>query len=135
MRVAQPLQSAKETVMNRILGLCLLAALTISAFAQERSAAGSWTGGIGMPGADLLVIVQLREKDDHSWSGTIDIPMQNMQGLNLTSIKVDGPSISFAVAGIADEPSFKGTLSADGNTISGDFIQGKFTVPFKLKRS
>ena len=38
------------------------------------------------------------------------------------------------MANVPGTPTFKGTLAADGATISGDFSQGGGSIPFKLTR-
>jgi len=65
--------------MKMTRGLCVLLAVslyTLSTAAQNRNAAGTWDGTIATPGAELRVIVSLQQKEDRSWSGTVDIPMQ-----------------------------------------------------------
>ena len=97
------------------------------------AAVGHWEGVISLPGQELKVVVDLASANG-AWSGSIDIPAQGAQDLPLGEVKVEGPSISFVIPGIPGRPSFKGTLSADGNGISGDFSQGGQTFPFKLER-
>ena len=114
---------------------CILAFGLLSAPAQTHSAAGVWDGAISTPGADLHVIVTLQQKDDKSWSGAIDIPMQNAKAIPLTKIAIDGASVAFSIPGAPGDPTFTGKLSDDGQTISGDFTQGPGKFPFKLERS
>jgi pimeloyl-ACP methyl ester carboxylesterase len=108
---------------------------SVSASAQTRSAVGVWEGSISTPGAGLRVIVTLQQKDDRSWSGAIDIPMQNAKAIPLIKIAIDGASVAFSLPGAPGDPTFTGKLSDDGATISGDFTQGPGKFLFKLERS
>src|SRR5262245_41569228 len=65
--------------MRRFFILLAVAACALSAVAQNRTAAGAWNGGISTPGVELSVIVNLQQKEDHSWTGTIDIPMPSCE--------------------------------------------------------
>ena len=121
--------------MRRFFILLAVAACALSAVAQNRTAAGAWNGSISTPGVELSVIVNLQQKEDHSWTGTIDIPMQGAKGLALTDIAVEGKSVSFSITGVPGNPTFKGMLADDGRTIAGDFSQGPAKFPFKLTRS
>ena len=123
--------------MKMTRGLCVLLAISLYALstaAQNQTASGTWDGTIATPGAELRVIVSLQQKEDHSWAGTIYIPMQGAKALPLTNIAVDGASVSFSITGVPGNPTFKGTLAEDGGTIAGDFSQGPAKFPFKLTR-
>jgi len=118
-----------------LISVFLLARIPFGVVAQSRTAAGVWNGAISLPGAELIVSVNLQQKDDGGWTGTIDIPMQNAKGLPLSNIAIEGASISFSIAGVPGDPTFKGKLSEDGSAISGDFTQGPGKFMFKLTRS
>lgn len=120
-----------------VLSFALFATMicTASAVAQNRATAGVWNGAISLLGTELLVSENLQQKDDGTWSGTIDIPAQNAKGLPLSNIAIETASISFSIAGIPGNPSFKGKLSEDANTISGDYTNAFGKVTFKLTRS
>ena len=102
------------------------------ASAQERTAA-HWEGAIQTPGAALQVTVDLAMEDD-AWKGAIDIPAQGAQDLPLAGIAVNGDSVRFSIQNVPGNPTFSGTLSADGAVLSGDFTQGGQTFPFRLER-
>ena len=121
--------------MGRFFILLVVSASALSAVAQSQTAAGTWNGGISTPGVELSVSVNLQPKEDHSWTGTIDIPMQGAKGPVLTNITVEGTSISFSINGVPGNPTFKGILADDGRTIAGDFSQGPAKFPFKLTRN
>jgi len=119
-------------------GLTFLAALVgASGFlaGQEASTpAGHWEGAIVVPGGELGINVDLM-LEDGVWAGDISIPMQNTEDFALSGVSVEGSQVSFSMAGVPGDPTFKGTLSEDGKTISGTFTQGGQALEFRLARS
>lgn len=116
----------------------LVAALIVSSgVASSQTPAGPsghWEGAIQVPGQELKIEIDLAGAGE-KWEGTITIPAQGLKGLPLSAIAVKGDSVSFAIPGIPGEPQFKGTLSKDAKTLSGDFMQGGGTVPFTIART
>ena len=110
----------------------LVAAPAVSA--QTPSASGHWTGVLDTPAQPLDVEVDLKPGTPPAWVGTISIPAQNLKAFPLSSIEVQGTSVSFVMANVPGTPTFKGTLAADGATISGDFSQGGGSIPFRMTR-
>lgn len=102
--------------------------------AEAASAAGKWQGAIRLPGAELVIDVDLQE-DAGTWNGDISIPAQGAKDLALTNVTLRGEDVSFDLPGIAGEPSFRGRLSPSGDQIAGDFAQGGQTFRFELKRA
>ena len=56
-------------------------------------------------------------------------------GLPLASVTVDGRSVSLEIKTGAGGEAFKGALSADGRSLSGDFLVSVYSVPFSLTRT
>jgi hypothetical protein len=112
--------------------LCLLAA-GIPMWAQD-GCRGHWSGSVEVPQHSLGMEVDL-DKATAGWVGAISIPAQNATGIPLDSISfVDGKCV-FRIKNVPGEPTFKGSLSADGKTMSGDFVQGTGSFPFKFTRT
>ena len=109
----------------------LLVIFSLSAFAADP--AGRWKGAIEIPGSRLEVEVDL-ESSAGAWKGDITIPAQGARDLPLEAVAVEGSQASFRIAGVPGEPTFKGELSSDGNTLSGSFTQGGQSFPFSLSR-
>jgi CubicO group peptidase (beta-lactamase class C family) len=101
--------------------------------AREATAEGQWAGAVQTPGGGLEVTVDLEETAD-GWRGQIDIPAQGAEDLDLAGVAVDGDSVRFSIPGTPGDPTFRGTLSDDGEVLSGDFSQGGQTFPFELER-
>ena len=99
------------------------------------TAAGQWKGAIDTPGTALEVIVDLSQDAAGAWQGDVDIPLQGAKDLPLTGFTVDGAAVRFTISGIPGDPTFRGTLSADGATLAGDFNQAGATLPFHLART
>ncbi|HBL27047.1 MAG TPA: serine hydrolase [Acidobacteria bacterium] len=95
---------------------------------------GRWAGAIQIPGTELSVQIDLAPVEGGGWKGDIDIPLQNARDLPLTDFAVDGTSVTFKIGGIPGDPTFHGTLAADGSKLAGDFTQNGQTFPFQLER-
>ncbi len=126
---------ARSALDALLLALILaLAGTMIQAGAQEApNPAGHWDGTIQVPGQGLGINVDLAVEDG-AWSGDISIPVQQTEDFPLAGITVDGLRVSFKMAGVPGDPSFQGTLSADGGTLTGTFTQGGQSFPFNLER-
>jgi hypothetical protein len=96
--------------------------------------AGHWDGAIVVPGGELGINVDLMV-DAGTWSGDISIPLQQTQDFVLSEVSVTGNEVSFLMAGVPGDPIFKGTMSEDGETISGTFTQGGQAMTFRLTRA
>jgi len=117
-----------------ILGLGLLLYPSTILPVQSLSLAGHWHGTIEIPGMKLEVNLDFSFKPDGSWAGDITIPAQKAKDLPLSNISMSGKEVSFAIAGVPGNPTFKGIISDDGTKITGDFSQSGKTFPFILKR-
>ncbi|MPY90205.1 MAG: hypothetical protein GEU99_20055 [Luteitalea sp.] len=96
--------------------------------------AGHWEGAIEVPGQALEIEIDLAEAGE-TWEGTITIPVQGLKGVPLSDITVEGNAVSFAMKGPPGDPQFKGTVSEDAKSLSGEYSQGDATLPFALTRT
>jgi hypothetical protein len=116
---------------NRIfLGVLLMA----GALSAQDGLRGHWTGTIDNPDHPLAVEIDL-DKNASGWVGSISIPEQNATGIPLDAITFADGKCSFRIKGGPGDPTFTGTLSADGKTLPGDFAQGGQSFPLKLSRT
>jgi hypothetical protein len=99
--------------------------------AQTPTPAGHWVGTMSVQGKDLGLTMDIA-KGDTGWRGEAGIVEMNATGLELSPITVNGESVTFVMKGIPGDPTFKGTLSKDGKTMSGDFTQGPVSGTFSL---
>jgi hypothetical protein len=84
---------------------------------------------------ELKVLVDLALDSGGQWIGDIDIPQQGTKDLRLKGISVTGSAVAFELTAGPGQPTFKGKLSEDGKTISGDFVQAGNSFPFTLTRT
>ncbi len=107
--------------------------LLIPALVQVASTAptGHWAGTLQVPGMVMDFQVQLVE--GKPWRGTLTLREQHMVDHPLVDITVEEKRVSFRLKDIPGNPTFRGTLEADG-TIQGTFSQGGGSFPFQMKR-
>jgi hypothetical protein len=98
---------------------------------------GHWEGTIKASGTDVPVEIDLAKNSKGELAGTFGQPAQHLKGLPLAGVSVNDTAVAFQIKGAAPgDRVFKGTFSADGTTISGDFSSRQAgTVPFKLTRT
>jgi hypothetical protein len=116
----------------------LLHSTAPSLFAQTAAGpAGHWEGTIQASGMDVSVEIDLAKNSKGEMEGTFGQPAQRLKGLPLAGISVNGTAVAFQIKGpTPGDRVFKGTFSADGTTISGDFSSRQVgTVPFTLTRT
>jgi hypothetical protein len=101
------------------------------ALSAQSDMRGHWSGTITMPQGSLGMEVDL-DKTANGWIGSISIPMQGVTGIPLEQISFANRQGSFHLKGAPGDPSFSGTLSADGKTLDGNFSQGPTSLPLKL---
>lgn len=100
--------------------------------APAPSPEGLWQGVIVyQPGrAEVDIFVELAPLPDGRWAGTIDILPHGLQYQPLDEVSVEGSKVSFLyvrespTAGRLESP-FTGELSADGDAIRGEFVEGR----------
>lgn len=123
-----------RSVASAVFLAAALAAAPVQA-SQAPGAVGHWSGAIETPGQPLQIEVDLAPGLPPAWVGAISIAAQNLKGFPLTSVGVKDKAVTFVIPNAPGTPTFKGTLSADGTTIAGDFSQGGAVLPFKLTRT
>jgi len=94
--------------------------------------AGPWRGKILIAGAGLEIIVSLAAQEN-TWSGTIDVPIQNAAGIELHHIRVSPDAVYFEMLDGLRKATFDGQVQPDGS-ISGQFKQSGITGSFELTR-
>ena len=93
---------------------------------------GHWEGALSVQGKEVRLEVELVARSADKWEGSAGFPDMNAKGLMLSAIAVQGQAVTFAIKGVPGDPTFKGTLSKDSKTLSGDFIQGPVAGTFTL---
>ncbi len=96
---------------------------------------GHWAGAIEVPSGALQVEVDLAMVAGQL-TGTFSNPGEKLKGYPLSSATVDGRVVLLEIkTGGSGPQTFAGTLSADGQTLSGNFLISPYGMPFALKRT
>lgn len=97
--------------------------------------AGHWEGAIHAA-TDFAVAVDLATDETGKLGGTFSNAAQRIDGMPLWSASVEGRLVKLEIksAGPAIQ-TFDGRLSADGRTMTGQFLVDVYAVPFELKRT
>ncbi len=95
---------------------------------------GHWEGSITMPFGELRFELDLAPDAHGKWSGTLGVPDQKLKGFPLSSVTIDGTSVTFAVRG-GQGGTFRGSLSADGRSMAGSVSSPEGEAPFTLERT
>ena len=108
-----------------------VATLLLSTALAQDALLGDWQGAIG-PGTLGLGVTVHFTQGEGGLSGTIDIPAQGAQGLELEVADASDEGARFTIQGVPGDATFDGSVS--GDTLSGTFTQGGQTFPFTLSR-
>jgi hypothetical protein len=95
---------------------------------------GHWDGGIQTPEMSISIQVDLTRNSAGQLAGTISVPPQNLKGLPLVIESAEGRTINFRFKGAPGNRLFQGVIAEDCASISGDFIQSGYSMPFTLSR-
>jgi CubicO group peptidase (beta-lactamase class C family) len=95
---------------------------------------GQWKGNININETKLEIVVDFSQTEEGDYTGEIDIPLQGAKDLPLDSIRLAEPKVHFTMPDVPGNPMFEGNLSANADTISGDFFQGGQKFDFILIR-
>jgi hypothetical protein len=118
--------------MQRLRFVCLFIAGAILA-QTTADPSGHWEGAFEiMPDREVKFDVDLVRKGNGELGGTIGIREENVKGLPLLKVSLNGNTIHFHAR--ADQP-FSGVLSADGKWVRGKFTIEGFSVPFSMTRT
>ncbi|PWU06836.1 MAG: hypothetical protein C5B51_11440 [Terriglobia bacterium] len=96
---------------------------------------GHWQGNIQTPAQDIVIEIDLARNAAGEWTGTMSVPSQKLRNLVLGDFSTAGTALSFKVRGAAGERVFHGALSDGGKSLSGDYTQLGYTMPFSLTRT
>ncbi len=103
---------------------------------------GHWEGAIQVNNPNdgsvvqLSMDVDLAKTGNGDFEGAISIPQQNLKDRPLSNVAVAGQSVRFQIMlSDAGDNTFKGALSADGKSISGDLTHSGASLPFSLTRT
>lgn len=93
---------------------------------------GHWEGSVQIPGSELNFEIDLAKNGKGGLVGTFSSAPQHVKGLPFSKVEVQGRSVKFHAR---RDQSFSGVLSADGQSMLGDFSMAGYDLPFSLKRT
>jgi hypothetical protein len=137
------MRTAMRTVNRLLLVGALLLAPASSLFAQALvDPSGHWAGAIHVPpfnGAgsrEVAIEIDLARNAAGALTGTFAQPGQAIKALPLSTVAVDGRTVSFELKAMNGGGLFRGTV-ADTGSIAGEFVtsEGGYTIPFDLRRT
>jgi uncharacterized protein (TIGR03435 family) len=93
---------------------------------------GSWQGTLNIGPKSLRIVLQIA-RADKGWSAKMYSIDQGAQPINASSVSLDGSAFKCAVDMVGG--SYQGTLSSDGNVITGAWTQANGPQPLDLVRT
>ena len=119
-----------------LLSICALSALPGSALLAQ-NITGTWQGALKVNGpngsVEVRTVMKISRADDESLKGVFYSIDQGATPINVTSITLKGSAVKISITQL--NGTFEGTLSGDGNTISGKWTQGGPALPLNLVRA
>jgi fermentation-respiration switch protein FrsA (DUF1100 family) len=123
--------------MGGVVVLCCLAlVLPVHAESGEvkpPSLAGPWLGTLKVPPAtELRIVFNILANPDGSLAGTLDSLDQGATDIALGRVSLDKKQVVIEVAAVGGR--YEGTLSEDGSTIEGKWMQSGIALDLVMKR-
>ena len=98
---------------------------------EDERLVGSWRGELEVgDGVTLTLVFNITQDDAGALAGTMDSPDQGAVGIPLTSVSTEGDSVTFSIQAI--QGTYIGSLSEEGDQISGTWNQGPASLPLSL---
>ena len=98
---------------------------------EDEGLVGSWRGGLQVGGGvSLTIVFNISQDADGAFTGTMDSPDQGAIGIPLTSASIEGNSVTVSIE--AAQGTYTGTLSDEGDQLSGTWRQGPASLALTL---
>ena len=122
--------------MRRLL-LSIFALTALSGTALAQNITGTWQGTLRVTGpngsAELRMVLKVSRAADESLKGVLYSIDQNPAPINVAGMTLKGSALKMSITQL--NAAFDGTLSGDGNTITGNLTQGGGSMPLNLVRA
>jgi uncharacterized protein len=109
-------------VFARFSLLAALLTLLVSSGRAQTPITGDWKGTLSAGGNELHLIFHIAADKDGKLSATIDSVDQGENGIPVSAISLNGSKLSMTIDAV--HGTYKGTVSAAGDTIGGTWSQG-----------
>jgi hypothetical protein len=121
---------ASSTARRVAIALCLASSVILPASTQEKaSLVGSWLGELKIQSQSLRIVVNITGEEG-KLKATMDSPDQGAKGLPVSSIAIDGNSVTIESKPIG--AIYMGKLSPDGKRMTGTWNQRGIALPLDL---
>ncbi|HIF56593.1 MAG: alpha/beta fold hydrolase [bacterium] len=98
---------------------------------EDEGLVGSWRGGLQVGGGvSLTIVFNISQDAGGAFTGTMDSPDQGAVGIPLTSVSIEGNSVTVSIE--AAQGTYTGTLSDEGDQLSGIWNQGPASLALTL---
>ena len=101
---------------------------------QTVDPSGHWVGVVSLPEMMLQIEIDIGKSASGQTVATFGQPEQRIKGLPFSGITIDGRTVRLVLKSGPDSSTFEGTLSPDGQELSGTATQAGMTAPFSLGR-
>jgi alpha/beta hydrolase fold len=109
--------------LNRTTLWVYVLAILLAGSLHAQDITGKWQGTLAIPhGTPLRIVLQFMRDDNGTLKATFYSIDQAPEGYWADSITMQDPTVKFALRFV--QASYEGMLSADGNSITGTWIQG-----------
>ena len=119
-----------------LLSIFALSVLPGSALLAQ-NIAGTWQGALKANGpngsVELRIVIKISRADDESLKATLYSIDQNPTPINANSCTLKASSLKISISQL--NGTYAGTVSSDGNSISGTWSQGGPAIPLNLARA
>lgn len=113
-------------------GLLSLSPAMAWAAGSDPTLSGDWTGALAVrPGLAIPLVLHVIGSPGH-WAATLDSPRQGALGLRAQAITQQGRAVTIRFA--VPAAGYDATLSADGETLNGNWSQGAGVLPLTMQR-
>lgn len=112
-----------------VFAVAFLVWIPFVAFGQDIT--GTWNGELNIQTVKLKLVFHI-QKTVNGYNATMDSPNQGAKGIQATSVSFKNRTLKIVVANIG--LSYEGTLSAEGEIITGKFKQNTLELPLKLMK-
>jgi pimeloyl-ACP methyl ester carboxylesterase len=102
-----------------IAALTFCSALVVSA----QDLTGDWQGTLQGPNGELRVVLRIEDSASGGWKVTEFTPDQGSNGMVADDVALEGSTLDVTFARI--NGSYRGTISGDGTSIEGNWVQGR----------
>ena len=118
--------------MKTLLRLIVIAGMFSAATAHAQSVAGTWQGTLNV-GKELRIVIIISTAPGGGLTGMMHSIDQGGPGIAANPVTLQGTTVKLVISGIGG--TFEGQLSANGNTIAGNWSQGGKSLPLTLTRA